>query len=54
MWGTLWDVNTVGHLLDDIILLPRPECFIKMLKCYSDFSSLLGTKKQIVFKFDSQ
>ena len=32
-----------------LILLSRPECFVKML-CYSKFSSLLGTKKQL-FKF---
>ena len=32
--------------VDDVILLPRPECFFKMLS-YSDLSSLLGIKRQL-------
>ena len=36
----------IGHLHDGFILLPRPECFVKMLS-YSNFSSLLGIKIQL-------
>ena len=44
--------SIIGDLRDGAISLRIPECFFKML-CYSDFSSLLGTKKQL-FKFACQ
>ena len=37
----------IGDLHDGVILLPRQECFAN-IPCYSDFSSLLGTKKQLL------
>ena len=37
----------IVDLHDGVILLPRQECFVNIL-CYSDFSSLLGTKKQLL------
>ena len=42
-------ISIIGDLHDGVISLRRSECFFKML-CYSDFSPLLGTKKQF-FKF---
>ena len=38
--------NAIGHLHEGVILLPRPECFVKMLS-YSNLSSLLGIKRQL-------
>ena len=43
--GTM-EVSRIGHLHDGIILLPRPECFVKMLS-YSNLSSVLGIKRQL-------
>ena len=40
--------NAIGHLPDDITLLPRTECFVKML-FYSNLSSLLGIKRQYYY-----
>ena len=34
----------IGH--DGVILLPRPECLVKMVS-YSNLSSLLGIKRQL-------
>ena len=42
--------SLIGDLHNGIILPLREECFVKVL-CYSEFSSLLGTKKQLLFKF---
>lgn len=36
----------IGHLHDGIILLPRLECFVKML-FHSNLSSILGIKAQL-------
>ena len=35
----------MGHLHDSVILLPRPESFVKMLS-YSNLSSLSGVKRE--------
>jgi len=40
------DTFLIGRLHDGVILLPRPDCFVKML-CYSYLSSLLGIKRQL-------
>ena len=36
----------MAHLHDGVVLLPRPECTIKVLS-YSILSSLLGIKRQL-------
>ena len=36
----------MAHLHDGVVLLPRPECAVKMLS-YSIMSSLLGIKRQL-------
>ena len=45
-FGCQKDTFLIGRLHDGVILLPRPDCFVKML-CYSYLSSLLGIKKQL-------
>lgn len=40
-------IGGIGYLNNyGIVLLPRPECFLKML-CHSNLSSLLGIKGQL-------
>ena len=41
-----FSMHLTGHLHDGVILLPRPERFVKMLS-YSNLSSLLGIKRQL-------
>ena len=37
---------SIDHLKDGVILLPRTECFVKMLS-HSNLSSVLGIKRQL-------
>ena len=39
-------VDSIGHLYDGVILLPRQECFVRMLS-YSNLSSHLGIKRRL-------
>ena len=40
-------IIVIGHLHDGVILLPRPECFVKMLS-YPNLSPPLGRKRQLL------
>ena len=37
--------HRINHLHENVVLLPKPECFLKMLS-YSNLSSFLGIKGQ--------
>ena len=43
----------MGHLHDGVILLPRPECFVKMLS-YPNLSPPLGRKRQLENESDNR
>ena len=40
------NITGIRHLHDGVILIQRPQCFVKMLS-YSNLSSLLGVKRQL-------